>query len=126
MFDFKIVNGSLYDGMGGAARRADVGIAGERIADIGELGAAEAAATIDADGCLVCPGFIDAHSHSDTYLIIQPEADSKLYQGITTEVVGNCGASAAPLFEPYKLPSDWLDKTYPGGLAFRGGIPRAA
>lgn len=114
MLDLKITGGTLYDGLGGSPRLADVGIRGERITDVGDLAQAESRATVDAAGKLVCPGFIDAHSHSDTYLLIEPTADSKLYQGITTEVVGNCGASAAPLHEPYRLPSDWLDKTYPG------------
>jgi N-acyl-D-amino-acid deacylase len=61
---------------------------------------------------MVCPGFIDTHSHSDTYLLIEPGAASKVYQGITTEICGNCGASAAPLNGSYKMPSDWLDKDY--------------
>lgn len=113
MLDIKIINGTVYDGLGGSARLADVGIVGERIAEVGDLARAEARVTIDAAGRLVCPGFIDAHSHSDTYLLIEPSADSKIFQGITTEVVGNCGASAAPLHDPYKLPSDWADKTYP-------------
>jgi N-acyl-D-amino-acid deacylase len=113
MLDLKIINGTVYDGSGGAARRVDVGVRGDRIVEVGDLSRAEARQTIDATGQLVCPGFIDAHSHSDTYLLIQPSADSKLYQGITTEVVGNCGASAAPLHDPYRLPSDWADKTYP-------------
>ena len=67
---------------------------------------------IDATGLIVCPGFIDAHSHSDTYLLLEPTAASKVYQGITTEICGNCGASAAPLLGDYKMPADWLDKTY--------------
>lgn len=113
MLDVKIINGTLYDGSGGPPRRADVGLRGEHIVDVGDLSRAEARETLDAEGRFVCPGFIDAHSHSDTYLLIEPAADSKLFQGITTEVVGNCGASAAPLHDPYRLPSDWLDKTYP-------------
>jgi N-acyl-D-amino-acid deacylase len=102
------------DGTGADPVRADVGIAGERIAVIGDLGPAEAAAVIDAAGRYVAPGFIDAHSHSDAYLLIEPSAPSKLFQGITTEIVGNCGASAAPLADQAWLPSDWRDQTYPG------------
>jgi len=113
MFDIKIVNGSLLDGSGSPAVRADLGITGDRIADIGDLGAAGADVVIDADGLVVTPGFIDVHSHSDTYLLIRPSADSKIWQGITTEVVGNCGASAAPLTGAYRMPSDWRDKEYP-------------
>ncbi|MDA0321685.1 MAG: D-aminoacylase [Verrucomicrobia bacterium] len=114
MLDLKIIGGMLFDGLGTEGRRADVGIKHDRIADVGDLSAAEAGATIDASGQYVCPGFIDAHSHSDTYLIIEPSAHSKIYQGITTEVVGNCGASGAPLHGEYRMPSDWGDKTYPG------------
>ncbi len=113
MYDWKLINATVYDGGGGPPCRTDVAIAGERIADVGELAQAEARQTLDMRGQSLCPGFIDAHSHSDTYLLIEPAADSKLFQGITTEIVGNCGASAAPLHPPYKLPSDWLDKTYP-------------
>ena len=79
---------------------------------MGDLSAQTAEKTIDAAGMTVCPGFIDAHSHSDTYLLIEPSAASKIYQGITTEICGNCGASAAPLNGSYQMPSDWLDKDY--------------
>jgi len=114
MLDTKIVNGSVLDGTGGPACRTDIGIAGDCIVDTGGLAAVEARTVIDATGMFVCPGFIDAHSHSDTYLLIQPSADSKISQGITTEVVGNCGASAAPLMGNYQLPSDWREKKYAG------------
>ncbi|MBI3987759.1 MAG: D-aminoacylase [Lentisphaerae bacterium] len=115
MLDLKITGGLILDGTGAAARRADIGITGDRIVDVADdLSRAEAATCLDASGKLVCPGFIDVHSHSDAYLLIEPSAPSKLYQGITTEVVGNCGASAAPLAERSYLPSDWADKSYPG------------
>jgi N-acyl-D-amino-acid deacylase len=114
MFDLKILGGDVFDGTGGMPRRIDIGITADRIADMGDLGAAESRQTLDATDRYVCPGFIDAHSHSDTYLIIEPSAHSKIYQGITTEVVGNCGASGAPLYGAYRMPSDWQDKTYPG------------
>jgi len=119
-FDLKIINGRVFDGSpstgsgqaGSEDARCDIGINGDSIAAIGDLGEATAKETIDATGCIVCPGFIDTHSHSDTYLLIEPSAASKLYQGITTEICGNCGASAAPLNGDYKMPSDWLDKDY--------------
>ncbi|MBT8041779.1 MAG: amidohydrolase family protein, partial [Pontiella sp.] len=77
--------------------------------------------------CIVCPGFIDAHSHSDAYLLLEPSAASKIYQGITTEICGNCGASAAPLNGDYKMPSDWCDKDYSQlGRARSPGAPRTA
>jgi N-acyl-D-amino-acid deacylase len=77
------------------------------------LSRAEAKATIDAAGRCVAPGFIDVHSHSDAYLILEPSAPSKIYQGVTTEIVGNCGASAAPKVGGYDMPSDWRAQKYP-------------
>ncbi len=114
MFDLKITGGQLFDGTGRPAVRADVGIMGDRIADIGDLSGAEAKSSVDAAGRTLCPGFIDVHSHSDAYLLIEPSAPSKIHQGVTTEVCGNCGASAAPRVGRYPMPSDWRDKKYPG------------
>jgi len=111
-FDLLILNGLVYDGSGNDALCCDVGINGDSITQIGTLSGATAEKTIDATGRIVCPGFIDAHSHSDTYLLLEPSAASKVYQGITTEVCGNCGASAAPLNGDYRMPVDWLDKDY--------------
>jgi len=113
-FDLLIQNGTVLDGTGAAAIQTDLGICGDRIEAIGDLSKAEAKQTIDATGKIVCPGFIDAHSHSDAYLLIEPRAPSKLFQGITTEVCGNCGASVAPRLGDAKLPSDWEDKPFPG------------
>ncbi|MCK5529571.1 MAG: D-aminoacylase, partial [Kiritimatiellae bacterium] len=114
MLDIKISGGSVLDGTGSEAMLTDIGIRGERIVAVGDLSKVDADYEVDASGKVVCPGFIDVHSHSDTYLILEPSAHSKLFQGVTTEVVGNCGASAAPLAGEYRLPSDWLDKEYPG------------
>lgn len=114
MLDLKIVDGSVVDGSGSDAYKSDVGITDGKITVIGDLSEAEARKTIDASNSIVCPGFIDAHTHSDTYLLIEPTSPSKIYQGITTEVCGNCGASAAPVSSFAHLPSDWADKTYPG------------
>lgn len=114
MLDLKIAGGQVLDGTGAPAQSLDIGIQGDRITDVGDLTRAEARQTLDASGCMVSPGFIDTHSHSDAYLLIEPGAHSKIFQGITTEVVGNCGASAAPRFGAARMPSDWQDKTYPG------------
>ena len=111
-FDIKIINGTVYDGSKNNASICDIGINANSITKMGDLSGMDARKTIDARGLVVCPGFIDAHSHSDTYLLIEPSAASKVYQGITTEICGNCGASAAPLLGNYKMPSDWLDKDY--------------
>ena len=114
MFDLLITGGEVHDGNGTPARRTDVAIAGDRIAAIGDLAGAAARQTISAAGCCVCPGFIDVHSHSDTFILIEPTAPSKIFQGVTTEIVGNCGASTAPRQGAYKLPTDWREKNYPG------------
>ena len=63
--------------------------------------------TIDATGCIVSPGFIDAHAHSDAYLILEPDAPSKISQGITTEINGQCGGSVAPRYGEARLSGDW-------------------
>ena len=63
--------------------------------------------TIDASGCIVSPGFIDAHAHSDAYLVLEPDAPSKISQGITTEINGQCGGSVAPRYGEARLSSDW-------------------
>ncbi len=112
MLSLKIINGTLLDGTGSAAKQTDIGITDDSITEIGDLSQAEAQETIDATGSIVCPGFIDVHTHSDTYLLIEPTAPSKLHQGITTEICGNCGASAAPVSSFEHLPSDWADKEY--------------
>lgn len=112
MLSIKIINGQVFDGTGKVAQFCDVGIVDDQIVALGDLSAAESHNTIDATGCVVCPGFIDAHTHSDTYLLLEPTAASKVYQGVSTEICGNCGASAAPLNGGYKMPADWLDKEY--------------
>jgi len=114
MFDVLITGGLVLDGRGKAPFMADLGICGDRIEALGDLGGAPAKRVVDARGRFVCPGFIDVHSHSDAYILIEPGAASKVYQGVTTEVVGNCGASAAPRVGAYQIPSDWRERRYPG------------
>jgi N-acyl-D-amino-acid deacylase len=97
MLDVVIRGGRVVDGSGAPWVRADVGIAGDRIAAIGSLAQAAAARVIDAAGKIVAPGFIDCHSHSDWSLLANRGADSTLRQGVTTEIVGNCGMSYAPV-----------------------------
>jgi N-acyl-D-amino-acid deacylase len=97
MLDILIRGGNVIDGTGRLAQRADVAIAGGHIAAIDLLPGAGAARVIDATGHVVAPGFVDMHSHADFVLPGLPTADSKVHQGFTLEVVGNCGASPAPL-----------------------------
>src|SRR5215510_4134498 len=97
MLDVLVRGGTVVDGTGAPARRADVAVEGDRIREVGLLPGAEAARVIDATGLMVAPGFIDMHSHADFVLPGLPTADSKVHQGFTLEVVGNCGASPAPL-----------------------------
>jgi N-acyl-D-aspartate/D-glutamate deacylase len=92
-----IRGGMVIDGTGVAARRADVAIEADRIAAMAPELHGEAARVIDATGHAVAPGFIDAHSHSDLFYFACPSAESKIRQGVTTEVVGMCSFSQAPL-----------------------------
>ena len=95
-FDTVILNGTVIDGTGRPGYRADVGVAGGKITAVGDLAEAEAEERIDAAGHVVCPGFIDMHSHSDTTMLDDPRGESKAYQGVTTEVTGNCGSTPYP------------------------------
>jgi N-acyl-D-amino-acid deacylase len=99
MLEFSIIirNGRVIDGSGNPWYKADIGIEDEKIRKIGNLSKESANIEIDASEYVVCPGFIDVHSHSDTSFFSNPKADSKITQGITTEIVGNCGNSAAPI-----------------------------
>lgn len=107
-----IENGTIVDGTGRPAYAGDVLVRDDRIEALAPAGAGLAAAAadaerIDATGALVTPGFIDAHAHSDAYLVIEPDAPSKISQGVTTEINGQCGGSAAPRFGEARLSSDW-------------------
>lgn len=98
-FDVLIRRGLVIDGTGAEGIVGDVGIRDGRVASIGDLSGARAATEIDAEARVVAPGFIDSHGHSDFSAIAQPEAVSLVAQGVTTEIVGNCGGSAFPVTE---------------------------
>ena len=129
-----IQNGLIVDGSGKPGFYGDVVVDGDKIVEVtgngernrplrgfathGEANTpSEASAegtgnggdfnTIDASGCIVSPGFIDAHAHSDAYLVLEPDAPSKISQGITTEINGQCGGSVAPRYGEARLSSDW-------------------
>ena len=123
MYDLIIKNIKIYDGSGGESFIADVGIKGDKIAKIGVVNSKLQTpnAELRGEGLCLSPGFVDIHSHSDYYLLIDPLAQSKVRQGVTTEVGGNCGYSASPIFgspllergksykEQFGLDLNWTD-----------------
>ncbi len=119
--DFGIIirNGRLVDGTGNPWFFADLGINNGRITSIGNLSGEDGERVIDASGCVVSPGFVDIHSHTDVFHIINPTGDSFIMQGVTTNLIGNCGGSVAPVSEfirqgledvvtKYHLDIDWV------------------
>ena len=118
MFDLKIINGKIIDGSGKIAYSGDIGISKDKIVAIGSLSEQESVATVNANGNIVAPGFIDMHTHSDLSFKYDRKANSKLYSGVTTEVIGNCGIGVAPVREENrKLLIDYL------GTRLIGSIP---
>jgi len=96
-FDALIRDVQIIDGSGGAPQLGSVAMDGDCIADIGDLSGDSARNIVDGQGKMLAPGFIDAHTHDDLYVIRAPEMLPKLSQGVTTVIVGNCGISAAPV-----------------------------
>jgi N-acyl-D-amino-acid deacylase len=94
-WDIVIRNAVIYDGSGAAPFAGAVAISGDRIARVGAIEGAGAIG-IDAQGAALAPGFIDVHTHDDAAVFLEPEMDFKVMQGVTTDVVGNCGMGAAP------------------------------
>lgn len=102
MYQLIVKEGIVVDGTGSPGRRADVGIEHGIITALGQLHGERAERTLDADGLIVSPGWIDLHSHSDFTIMLNARAESKVRQGITTEVTGNCGITAAPLPDAHR------------------------
>jgi N-acyl-D-amino-acid deacylase len=99
-FDLLVRGGTLVDGTGAPGRPGDVGVLGDRILAVGDLGAVDAASVatvIDATHRVVAPGFIDPHGHSDASVLLDGALASHLHQGFTTQLSGNCGDSLAPV-----------------------------
>ena len=97
MVDLLFANGTVIDGAGSAGYRASVAVTGDTIQVItGDVSAVDAGRTIDASGYVICPGFIDMHSHSDLKLLTDPDHQPKIRQGVTTEALGMDGLSYAP------------------------------
>jgi N-acyl-D-aspartate/D-glutamate deacylase len=94
-FDTIIKNGLVYSGNGDLPELVDIAIKDNKIAAIGKVGDS-ANIIVDAKNMAISPGFVDIHTHTDTNLFICPEGDSRIYQGITTDVGGNCGESPFP------------------------------
>src|SRR4051794_6580003 len=94
-FDLVVRNGVVVDGSGLGSFRADVGIVGDKIAAVGRV-TEKGTKEIDAEGCVVTPGFVDAHTHLDAQLFWDPMAGSSSWHGVTTVVMGNCGFTLAP------------------------------
>src|SRR5262245_38426854 len=97
MWDLLIQQARVIDGSGAPSFVADVAIRGNTIAQVGTITSPQAGVMIDGTGLTLAPGFIDLHTHSDYTLLVNPMAESKVQQGVTTEVIGNCGTSPAPL-----------------------------
>ncbi len=133
MFDVVVKNGRLLDGTGNPWFKADIGIKNGKVLEIGDLSSEDANRIIVAKGLVVCPGFIDMHSHSEYSLLANSKAESKIRQGVTTEVNGNCGDSPTPIegitaeaaeeAKEYKIDTDWstlgeyLDRLEKQGIA---------
>jgi N-acyl-D-amino-acid deacylase len=119
-YDLVIKGCFLYDGTGNEPREADIGVSGERIEKIGNIPAEAGKNVIDSRGLNACPGFIDAHDHSDVGLLVNPKAESHIRQGITTLVSGNCGSSPFPVGDSvYEETRDALKNTYDLDLDWR-------
>ncbi|MGH7392591.1 MAG: N-acyl-D-amino-acid deacylase family protein [Candidatus Rokuibacteriota bacterium] len=97
MLDLKLEGATVIDGTGATGSRADVGVRDDVIAAVGDLSRETAGRRVNVAGRVLAPGFIDMHSHSDWRLWANRRAESKIRQGVTTEVVGNCGFSPAPV-----------------------------
>src|SRR5687767_6505931 len=124
MHDLVIRGGRVVDGTGAPARTADVAIDDGRVSEVGDLGGASATQTIDADGLLVTPGFVDVHTHYDGQVTWDPLLTPSCWHGVTTVVMGNCGVGFAPV-QPGA--EDWLIQLMEGvedipGAALSEGI----
>tara|TARA_B100000401_G_scaffold264229_1_gene179808 strand:+ start:2348 stop:3928 length:1581 start_codon:yes stop_codon:yes gene_type:complete len=118
MFDLLIKNGYIIDGSGQPRYKSDIGINGEKIVFIGDSNNKDSKRVIDANGLIVAPGFIDAHTHHDGVLLNNPQHASSLRQGVTTEILGQDGLSYAPL-----SPNNYeIQRKYLGGIL--GNAPK--
>src|SRR5438309_3277913 len=117
--DLKIDGATVIDGTGAAGSRTDVGVRDETIVAVGDLSREHAGRSLHASGKVLAPGFIDMHSHSDWRLWENRRAESKVRQGVTTEVVGNCGFSPAPVSDEFLADLRGFALHVPAGMDFR-------
>jgi dihydroorotase/N-acyl-D-amino-acid deacylase len=118
IYDLVIMNGRIVDGTGNPWFYGDVAIRGDRIVKIGRLGPSRAKRRIDATGMIVAPGFIDMLGHSEVNLLIDPRAESKVFQGITTEITGE-GGSIGPINDYILKDMDPIIKKFNLAIDFR-------
>src|SRR4051794_8168434 len=112
-YDLLLQGGTLFDGSGAPGVRGDIAIKDGRIAAVGAV-SGDAKRVIDVSGLAVAPGFIDIKTHSDFTLPINPKAESKVRQGVTTEVIGHCGFSVAPVLPgKVEILRDYLSPSAP-------------
>jgi len=114
--DVLLRRGDVIDGSGADRRRADVGIRGAKIAAVGDLSGVSASRVLDVSGLVVAPGFIDVHSHSEDELLVNGKSESKVHQGVTTEILGMDGGS----YEPADFARE-LEKLEASGIAVNAG-----
>lgn len=127
--DVLIKNGEIIDGSGSGPKAADLALKDGRIVRLGDVSGVTAKTTIDAKGRYITSGFIDAHGHSDVGLYVNPKCETKIAQGITTEVMGNCGYSPFPLLannrgyllEPKGVECNWSSASEYFGLVAKQG-----
>jgi N-acyl-D-amino-acid deacylase len=97
--DLVIKGGRVFDGLGNEPVTTDLGIKDGLIKELGDIATSRGVSVVEANGLAVCPGFVDAHDHTDVQLLVNPKAESSIRQGITTLVSGNCGSSPFPVAE---------------------------
>ncbi len=103
----------ILDGTGQKPHRGGVIVSGEHVVAVGECKANPSSCTIDAEGCWLMPGYVDIHGHTDDLIFSRPECESKLLQGVTTEIMGNCGFSVAPATYPLAVArSEFLSRQF--------------
>ena len=126
MLDLILKNGTVVDGTGKPAFRADVGVLDGVITAVGDLSGQEAREVIDVDGLCVSSGFIDWHSHSDLAVLADMDAANILEQGITFEITGHCGVSLAPYIDPkFSAVGPYISEEQQKNIQAKGGTSKA-